>query len=470
MARVLVVGGAVCGLSAAILLARDGNEVIVLERDPEPAPESPEQAWERWRRDGIAQFRQAHYLQPRARLLLDSELPDVSDALASAGALRFDVLGLMPPAIADREPRPGDDRFTTLTARRSTVEQVLARAAAREPGVSLRHGVAVDRLVSGASAATGRPHVAGVRTAAGETIRADLVVDAMGRRSCLPAWLRELGAPPPHEEAEDSGFMYYTRFFQSTNGSTPQPRAPLLSPIGSFSVLTLPADSGTWSVTLYASAGDRAMKSLRHPERWDAVVKACPFHAHWLDGEPITGVLPIAGVVDRVRRLRHEDAPVATGVVAIGDAWACTNPSLGRGIALGLLHAVRLRDVARSHLGDPAALAEAWDAVTEAELTPWYRATVAVDRQRLAEIDALREGREPPAPDDPVSRVRAALPAAMRLDPDVFRAGYEIVACLTIPQDVFARPGLAGRVLDLASTATMPALGPDRGELLRLVA
>jgi 2-polyprenyl-6-methoxyphenol hydroxylase-like FAD-dependent oxidoreductase len=470
MARIVVVGGAVSGLSAAMLLARDGNEVTLLERDSEPPPESPEEAWESWRRDGIGQFRQAHYLQPRARLLLDSELPDVNDALAAAGALSFDVLGLMPPSIADREPRPGDERFRTLTARRSTVEQVFARAAARQPGLSVRRGVAVDGLVKGSSAASGRPHVAGVRTAAGEEIRADLVVDAMGRRSWLPAWLRELGAPPIHEEAEDSGFMYYTRFFRSSDGRTPQPRAPLLTPIGSFSILTLPADRGTWSVTLYASAGDRAMKSLRHPERWEAVVKACPFHAHWLDGQPITGVLPIAGVVDRLRRLRHEEAPVATGVAAVGDAWACTNPSLGRGIALGLLHAVRLRDVVRAHVGDPAALAEAWDAETEAELTPWYRATVVVDRARLAEIDALREGREPPAPEDPVGRVRAALPAAMRQDPDVFRAGYEIVACLTLPQDVFARPGLAGRVLDLASMAAIPVLGPDRGELLRLVA
>jgi hypothetical protein len=122
-------------------------------------------------------------------------------------------------------------------------------------------------------------------------------------------------------------------------------------------------------------------------------------------------------------------------------------------------------------LDDPVAFAEEWDAVTEAELTPWYRATVATDRARLVEIDALREGRRPPLPEDPAGKVRAALPVAMARDPDVFRAAMEIVACLTLPQDVFARPGLAGRIMELAADAgPPPALGPERAELLRLVA
>jgi hypothetical protein len=146
-------------------------------------------------------------------------------------------------------------------------------------------------------------------------------------------------------------------------------------------------------------------------------------------------------------------------VAPVGDAWACTNPSLGRGIALGLLHASLLRDVVREHLdGDPAGFATAWDAATQEQLTPWYRATIAVDRGRLAEIEALRRGEEPPRPAGP-AMVRAALPVAMGLDADVFRAGMEITGCLTLPSEVFARPGLAERVLELARDrdARMPA-------------
>src|SRR5215211_7454875 len=108
MARIIVLGAGVCGLATAMLLSRDGHEVTVLERDEGSVPESPEEAWDRWSRDGVTQFRQAHYLQSRGRAVLEEELPDVAEALEAAGAVRFDPLRLMPPSISDRAPRPGD--------------------------------------------------------------------------------------------------------------------------------------------------------------------------------------------------------------------------------------------------------------------------------------------------------------------------------------------------------------------------
>ena len=88
-----------------MLLRRDGHDVTILERDPEPVPNSPREAWEHWSRDGVTQFRQPHYLQSRGRIVLEEELPDVLDALEAAGGLRFDPLCLMPPTITDRSPR-----------------------------------------------------------------------------------------------------------------------------------------------------------------------------------------------------------------------------------------------------------------------------------------------------------------------------------------------------------------------------
>ena len=108
MAKVIVLGGGVCGLASGLMLARDGHEVTVLERDPAPVPDSPEHAWEAWERGGVAQFRQAHYLQPRARAVLEAELPDVLDALAAAGA---DAPGLAAhDAALDHRPRAAAGR------------------------------------------------------------------------------------------------------------------------------------------------------------------------------------------------------------------------------------------------------------------------------------------------------------------------------------------------------------------------
>ena len=210
MAKIMVLGAGVCGLATAMLLGRDGHEVTMLERDPAPVPESLGDAWEHWARTGVAQFRQPHYLLPRARHILDAELPDVRDALVAGGACRFDTLAAAPPSLGHLERRPGDERFVTLTARRPTLELVVARAAEVERRVEVRRGVGVTGLVTRDS--SGIPHVVGVRTESGEHVHADLVVDATGRRSPMPAWLRDAGAAPLSEETEDSGFVYYTRF------------------------------------------------------------------------------------------------------------------------------------------------------------------------------------------------------------------------------------------------------------------
>jgi len=469
MAKITVLGAGVCGLATAMLLGRDGHDVTVLERDPAPVPKSSNDAWDHWARAGVAQFRQPHYVLPRARHILEVELPDVRDALLAAGAFRFDTLTATPPSLGHFDRLPGDERFVTLTARRPTLEMAFARAAEDEPRVDVRRGVAVTGLVTGKS--SGIPHVVGVRTESGEQARADLVVDAMGRRSPLPVWLRDAGVAPLTEETEDSGFVYYTRYFRPKNGGRPEPRDRLLVPVGSFSVLTLPCDNDTWSVTLFGSTGDQPLKQLRHPDRWTAVLAACPLHRHWLEGVPTTDVLPMAGILDRYRRLVVDGRPVATGLALVGDAWACTNPSTGRGISLGLLHATRLRDVARARLDDPQDFAVAWDAATETDLTPWYRATVAFDRARLAEFDALRAGRERPQPVDPQQVMAAAFARALLQDATIFRGFAEVAGCLTLPAVLFARPGFAERVREVAARSDAPPPnGPTRDELLRLIA
>jgi 2-polyprenyl-6-methoxyphenol hydroxylase-like FAD-dependent oxidoreductase len=467
VSRIVVLGGGVCGLSCALMLSRDGHDVTVLERDPAPVPDAPLGAWDAWDRGGVTQFRQPHFLQPRGRVVLDESLPDVSAALVDAGATRFDPLTLLPPPITDREPRSGDERFVTVTARRPVLEYVLARTALDEPGLDIRRGVGAGELI--VTAENGAPaQVAGVRTNAGEELLADLVVDAMGRRSPIPKWLEAAGAGAPREEVEDAGFIYYTRYFR---GEPPQVRAPLIVPFGSISVLTLPGDNGTWSMTIYVAAGDQPLKRIREADAWMAVARALPTHAHWLEGEPITEVLAMGGVLDRLRGLVVDGSPVATGLALLGDACACTNPSLGRGVTLGLLQASCLRDVAREHLADPFAFAEAYDAATEAQIVPWYRAAVAEDRARLRQIEALRQGLAPPAPGDRAATVFAALPAAAVQDPDLFRAMLDTRCCNGSPTAVLEQPGIAERILELAAARPPVAPpGPDREQLLALLA
>jgi 2-polyprenyl-6-methoxyphenol hydroxylase-like FAD-dependent oxidoreductase len=469
MAQVLIIGGGMCGLGTALLLARDGHDVTVLERDADPVPDTPQAAWDAWGRKGVAQFRQPHNFMPGLRLLLEAELPDLQDALRRAGASKLDFVHPLPPFFADQSARPIDDKLWTYTARRPAGEWVFADAACTQPRLTVRRGVQAVGLLT-ASPENGTPHVIGVRTADGAALHADLVVDAMGRRSTSPGWLTAVGARAPYEEQADCGFTYYTRYF---SGVEPQRIGPVFSILGTIAVLTLPGDNETWSVTIMTASGDRPLKTLRHTEPWMNTIRACPLHAHWLDGDPLTDVLPMSGVVDRYRRFVVDGAPVATGFVAVADAWACTNPSAGRGLAVGFLHAVRLRDALREAGDAPAALVERFDALTEADVAPWYHAQITGDRLRFAQIAALREGREPPQPADELSRLLVSLFAAMPADPELFRAGLEYVSTITPIQQILERPEVKQR-LDAAKEALrdsppfqMP--GPDRNQLLDLV-
>jgi hypothetical protein len=77
----------------------------------------------------VAQFRQPHYLHSAGREMLETHLPEVTQALLRNDCIRFDLTKIMPPTITDRSPRVGDERFVTIAGRRPTLEHAVARRA-----------------------------------------------------------------------------------------------------------------------------------------------------------------------------------------------------------------------------------------------------------------------------------------------------------------------------------------------------
>ncbi len=470
MPQTLIVGGGVVGLGLGMLLAKDGHAVTLLERDAQGPPPDPEDAWASWERSGVNQFRLPHFFLGGYREILEAELPEVVAGLEREGAVRFNPVQSAPDFITGGS-RPGDERRELISGRRAMVERVMASAAEATAGLEVRRGVAVAGLVIGTEAVPGTPHVVGVRTDAGEELRADLVIDCCGRRSPLPAWLGGIGARPTTEVRDDSGFIYYGRHYRSPVGVLPAHLGPGLQDWGSISSLTLPADNGTWSLVLVGRAGDRPLLGLRDANRWEAVFRSLPTVAHWLEGaEPIEEkVVTITKIEDRHRDLWPDGQPVATGVVAVGDAWSCTNPSLGRGASIGMLHARALRDTLR-HVGPdrPLALSEAFRDATASEVEPWWSSTNGVDRHRLAEMEAIAEGTDY-RPADPSFELSKALTASAGQDPELLRASIDIALVLEQPGAVLSRSGLMERAIELgADWRSRPSIGPDREQLLAM--
>jgi flavin-dependent dehydrogenase len=213
------------------------------------------------------------------------------------------------------------------------------------------------------------------------------------------------------------------------------------------------------------------MRGLKDVDTWMRTWRSFPLVAHWADAEPLDDeVAVMAKIEDRHRSFVVDGTPIATGVLAVGDSWACTNPSLGRGASIALMHAVALRDLLHVASVDfPMEIAQRWHEVTDATVEPYYRATLDFDRHRLAEIDSGIDGKTYD-PGDPAYEIGQALASAAGQDPDLFRRFLRIVGVLACPDEVLADPGVLDKVIELgANWRDDPVFAPTREELLAIV-
>ncbi len=144
--EVVVLGAGPTGLTTALLLARAGCAVTVLDRDPAEPGTTADQAWSDWSRPGVNQFRQVHVALPRWYRVMRDELPDVGDTLLALGGRSVNQLHLH-PASATGGHQDGDEQFDTVTGRRPVIEAALASVAAAQPGLTVRRGVRVIGLI-----------------------------------------------------------------------------------------------------------------------------------------------------------------------------------------------------------------------------------------------------------------------------------------------------------------------------------
>lgn len=469
MAKAVVIGAGPTGLATAMLLAQNGMDVVVLDRDG-PAPAEAGQAWGNWERRSVAQFQQVHLLQAGARVLLEQRLPGVIEQMTAAGVNRFNFAELLARTIPGGAGDVDLSAFETQsTCRRPMLEYGFVAAARTSPGVEIRNNCAVTELVTGPEVLPGVPHVIGVRTESGDVVTGDVIFDVAGRRSPLSAMIEAVGGQRPVERSEDLGFAYNTRYFRGP--TAPEYRGDVLAAVGSFSVLTMPGDNGYWSVTLYHSPKDKSMRKVRDPEIFNRVVRSLPLHAHWIEGEAMSEVYSMVSTANTTRQFVVDGRPCATGLLPIGDAWGFTNPSIGRGISLGLKHAVAVTDALVEIVDRPELMAATWNEVTEAHAVPWHESTVQFDRVRGPEVEASRLGQpDPHDPSDPMVAISRAFASAMHYDAQVLAWNQEIASCLTLPIEVLARSGVIERILTVAGENPPYATpGPDRAQLEELL-
>lgn len=411
MTRALILGGGFAGVLFASVLSAFADEVALVEgAEYQGAAE----------RTGLPQAHHNHVLVTGGARALDELLPGcVRDLLAHGAQRRVLSEGAL-ILHADGWFRRQATEADLLSCSRWLLDDLIRRRVLADGRVS----VLEDTRAIGFAGGERRIDGVVVRRPGGgiETVAADLVVDATGRRSQAPRWLAEIGGPAVDEEMVDSGLAYATRFYRApaalaarmpaimlhpsgvhgpdwlhgldrpgsseapdTSGSSDGPEASGASDAsraaeGPARGATLfPIEGGRWIVTLTGTRGghppvDEAgfaafARSLRSPIV--AELMAC--------AEPLSAVRPYRDTANR--RRYFERVAIPEGLLVVGDALAAVNPVHSHGMSVAALSALRTREVLAQTGARPDVFPKV-QAVVAAQADRSWRMATAADRRR----------------------------------------------------------------------------------------
>lgn len=483
--EILVIGAGIAGLAAALALAGAQFRITLLDRDPPPPATSPDEAFAHWQRKGVGHVRHSHAFLAVLYQLLRDRHPKLLEELLAAGCRELTFAESLPATLrAGYVPDPADRDLTILTSRRTTLEYVIRNHVAGLGNVTIETGVRVRDLVLKESPAGTDvpPRVRGVMAETDDAPLAprlaDLVIDASGRLSQVPAWLAARGIRVP-ETTAPCGIVYYTRHYRLNPGmdEPARGRVPGAGDLGYLKYGVFPGDNGCFSITLAVPEIETGLRqALVAPESFDAACRALPGLAPWIDPQrarPASRVLGMGRLESRWRRYVVDGRPLVTHFFALGDAAVRTNPLYGRGCSCAFVEAQALAD-ALSATADPLARARAYADAVEREIRPYYDNMVRQDRAAIRraqrEIDPTRKrtlkGRIM------ASFADDAITPALRASVALLREAMKGFHMLEPPADWLKRPANLMRVLAMWLTPRPlkrhlypPRLGPDRLEM-----
>ncbi|WP_290061214.1 FAD-dependent oxidoreductase [Amycolatopsis solani] len=439
--RAVVLGGSISGLLTARVLADAYGEVLVGDRDRFTGPGV---------RQSVPQGRHAHGLLARGQQAVEELFPGLTGELRAAGVPVGDVSARMRWYVDGHRLRPGPTGLLIIGAARPVLEHHVRARVAALPNVRFVEG----HDITGLAATPDGNRVTGVHVqerAEGSTPRrldAALVVDATGRGSRAPKWLRDLGYPEVPEERVKVDLAYTSRRYRlRTNPFTDEQSINVIAtpghPRGAF-FHTLGGDECLLSLT--GLLGDHPPTD---PEGFVAYAKSLPvpdIHEAIADAEPLTE--PVCFRFPASTRRHYERLTrFPEGFLVVGDAFCVFNPVYGQGMTAAALQARTLRQ----HLGGTLRPAEFFADAARVVDAPWE---IAAGGDLAFPGVTGRRSVKTHIGNAYVSRVQSA---ATR-DAEVTNA-FMRVAGLIDPPQALMRPRLALRVLRGARRA---ARGDDQ--------
>ncbi|MET7773305.1 FAD-dependent monooxygenase [Nocardia sp. NPDC005366] len=421
----IVLGAGIAGMLTARVLSDHVERVTLVERDPldQDGP-----------RRGVPQARHLHGLLDRGRTIMEELYPGLTAQAAALGAPTAEALLGTRWYLGGLRVRPTPTGLTSLMATRPLLESVIRERTLTIPGIALRDRTAARALVGTARAVTG---VVVSRDDEERTLRADLVVDATGRASRAPDWLRALGVAPPAEDRVDVDLGYASRFYRRSPGQLDDHSSVIIStgPNGRGGG-AIRVEHDRWHVTLAGMLGDHPPIDRAGFAEFASTLAAPDIHEIVTAAEPLDDGVPHRFRHSVRRRYERTAAPI-TGFLAVGDAVCSFNPLYAQGMSVAAQQALALRDCLAAGTSDlPSRFyAEAGRVVDVA----WQMSTGS-------------DLRYPGVVGDRTARIRltnayvGAAHRAAHTDARVART-FLRVANLVEPPAALLRPALAGRIL-----------------------
>ncbi|NWH08279.1 MAG: FAD-dependent oxidoreductase [Alphaproteobacteria bacterium] len=482
--RIIVAGAGIAGLGAAMALGREGREVLILERDPPPPHQSMEEAFYGWERKGATQLRHSHVFLGRLFSLIRDRHPRLLSLLLENGVREFTLKdGLPEPLRETYRPQKGDQDMSILFSRRTTLELVMRHYAQDLPGVRFLSSAAVRGLI--ADRKEGTLKIRGLRIeqdANPQEVLADVTIDASGRGTMMPIWLRELGCEL-HEEESPAGILYFTRHYRLKEGMEEPERGaiPFAGDLGYIKYGIFAADSRHFSLTLAVPEIETELrKVILSGPVFDRIAALIPGAGIWTSAEraePVSKVYGMGNLVNSWRHYLKGTEPEVLNFFAIGDAAIRTNPLYGRGCSSGFVQAHILSDVL-DETADPIARARMHAERVNREIRPHFN---SMTKQDSAAIRRAINAKDPNY--RPRFRARMiksltddAIGPASRGDLTVFRALMRPFHMLESPDTALRNPEVIARLLwtwmkpkSWKQHLHAPVLGPERAQMHRLL-
>ncbi|MFN8515204.1 MAG: 2-polyprenyl-6-methoxyphenol hydroxylase-like oxidoreductase [Chloroflexia bacterium] len=443
----VVIGGSMAGLWAAQVLARHFARVAIVDRDT--FPDGPEA------RKGVPQGRHVHVLLGRGMQVAEELFPGITAELAAAGAPEVNW-GSDVATFLDTTPAPryrGD--IVTRTSSRPLLEALMRQRLRANPRVAFLP----ERDVLGLLHDSRTNTVLGVhlRQRTGhqfgpvEELRADLTLDASGRDTKTPTWLKELGYGETEEVTINSFLGYATRWYRPPADFQADWKAVLIfgrfphHPTGG---VIFPIEGNRWIVTLSGIA-DRVPPTDEAGFREFARTLADPaIYEAIKDAEPLS---PIMGYRRTENKLRHyEQLPRwPGGFAALGDSVCAFNPVYGQGMTASGLGALVLDRCLR----EGRTLAEFQRQLAKSNAIPWTLSTSADFRWPTT------VGGTPPRINRFMHRYMDYVDAIATDNLDVLKTFQAVLQMVDPPAALF-RPGILGRVIARAILPSRTKLTP----------